>query len=183
MVARDLVGTILVSELGSHAVEIRVREVEAYLGPGDRACHTWGGRRTRRVASMWGPAGRAYVYLIYGLHHCLNVVTGGPGEAVLIRGGAVLSGLDAVRSRRGPRAADRDLVNGPGKLSQALAVTIDHDGLDLTDPSSPVRILRDDWSVERGMIRQTARIGVESAGAAASWKLRWVLDPLATRSL
>ena len=59
---------------------MRITEVEAYLGPDDRACHTYGGRRTaRRVESMWGEAGHAYVYLIYGLHHCLNLVTVGPG--------------------------------------------------------------------------------------------------------
>ena len=78
-VSRDLLGLLLVRRAPAGLVAVRINEVEAYLGPTDRACHTWNGRRTERVRSMWGEAGRAYVYLIYGLHHCLNVVTVGSG--------------------------------------------------------------------------------------------------------
>ncbi|MEP0773587.1 MAG: DNA-3-methyladenine glycosylase, partial [Acidobacteriota bacterium] len=84
-VARDLLGSLLVRRLKEGLVAVRLTEVEAYLGEGDPAAHTYRGRRTARNASMWEEGGRLYVYFTYGLHHCANVVTGraGEGEAVL----------------------------------------------------------------------------------------------------
>ena len=96
-VARGLLGKLVVSCDGEGTVVLRLTEVEAYLGTEDPACHTYGGRRTRRTETMWGEAGHAYVYLVYGLHCCLNVVTVAPGqpEAVLIRGGTIYDGSGA----------------------------------------------------------------------------------------
>ena len=127
---------------------------------------------------MWGEAGMAYVYLVYGIHHCLNVVTVGPGrpEAVLIRGGIVVDGLDLVRSRRGPKVGESTLTNGPGKLCQALAVTRDLDGIDLCESLSALRICDDGFRVMNEHSQQTPRVGVDYAGEAASWPLRYVSD-------
>lgn len=161
-------------------------EVEAYLGAKDRACHTFGGRRTPRNEAMYGPAGTAYVYFTYGMHHCVNVVCGvdsddrggGVGEAVLIRALRPLEGVEAMRRNRaaggrrsGRELADRDLCSGPGKLCQSLGIDLELNGLDLldsgtltleaTDPRVPLRISR------------TSRIGVESAGPWAARLLRW----------
>ena len=97
-------------------------------------CHTFGGRRTPRTETMWGEAGHAYVYLIYGLHNCLNVVTVGPGkpEAVLIRGWRGRKrDSNSLRARRGPKVGERSLADGPGKLCQALAISRLDDGVDL----------------------------------------------------
>lgn len=113
-VAPDLLGKVI--ECGM--VALRIDEVEAYL-PGDSACHAWRGK-TARNAPMWGPPGRAYVYLCYGLHQMLNLVTESEGcpAAVLIRGCTALRGVDIVRSRRRGRMD----LKGPGKVGQALGI-------------------------------------------------------------
>lgn len=113
--ARDLLGM----RLHRGSVVLRITETEAYLGPADTACHTARGR-TPRNAPMWGPGGHAYVYLCYGMHWMLNVVTGsGDGAAVLIRSAEVLQGLPVVLRRRGTGKGPT-LVAGPGKVGQAL---------------------------------------------------------------
>ena len=125
---------------------------------------------------MWGEAGKAYVYLIYGIHHCLNAVTvGGAGEAVLIRGGVVIAGEDSVSRRRGASAAFADLVGGPGKLCRGLEIDRSFDGADLCRDDGPLWIGGDGFSREGWRIERTARIGVESAGEAARLPLRMVL--------
>jgi len=118
-VARELLG----KELRSGAVRLRITEVEAYRAD-DSACHAYHGR-TPRTSVMFGPPGRAYVYLCYGLHHMLNVVTGPVGEAsaVLIRACEPVAGLDIVRERRGGKGGKGPaLLTGPGKVAQALGV-------------------------------------------------------------
>lgn len=155
-------------------VTLRLNDVEAYLGVGDPACHTFGGRRTERTDVMWGEAGRAYVYLIYGIHNCLNVVTVGPDhpEAVLIRGGELIHGHDIARARRGETVSDKDLTNGPGKLCQALAISREENAADLSAAGSALRICDDGFRYENDRIRRLPRIGVDYAGEAASWPLR-----------
>ena len=102
-VARDLLGKLLIRRHPEGEVVVRINEVEAYLGVEDPACHTFGGRRTRRTETMWGPAGCAYVYLVYGLHNCLNAVTVGEGvpEAVLVRGAEIVRGLELIGRLKG----------------------------------------------------------------------------------
>jgi DNA-3-methyladenine glycosylase len=175
IVARELLGKLLVRSDSGGEVVLRVTEVEAYLGIDDPACHTFGGRRAPRTETMWGEAGHAYVYLVYGLHSCLNVVTVGPGrpEAVLIRGGVVEEGLDLVRARRGPRVGERSLTDGPGKLCQGLAISRSDDGIDLCSRGSALQICDDGFEVLEDRVRRLPRIGVDYAGEAASWPLRF----------
>ena len=118
--ARDLLGW----RLGAHGVTVRLTEVEAYSGLGqDPASHAHRGM-TSRTEVMFGPAGMLYVYQIYGMHFCANVVCGEEGRAaaVLLRAGAVVDGLDVARSRRPAARTDRDLAAGPAKLMQVLAL-------------------------------------------------------------
>lgn len=146
-------------------------ETEAYTGPEDPACHAaLPTGRTTRNASMFGLPGTAYVYLVYGLHWCLNVVTGRPGHpaAVLIRGLEPVEGVDVMRGRRG-RGRERELCSGPGRLTQALAVDGALDGHDLS--RSPLELL-EGTPVEEERVRVTGRVGVNRA---ADWPLRFLV--------
>ncbi|GAA3451622.1 DNA-3-methyladenine glycosylase [Dactylosporangium matsuzakiense] len=139
--ARSLLGC----HLTVNAVTLRITEVEAYSGTGeDPASHAHRGR-TPRNTIMFGAAGYAYVYFTYGMHYCMNVVTGveGTASAVLLRAGSVVSGLEVARSRRPAARTDAELARGPARLCSALDINRDFYGtylLDshLTPPPSPV---------------------------------------------
>jgi DNA-3-methyladenine glycosylase len=138
-VARDLLGRRLVHAADGRRVSGRIVETEAYVGEEDEASHASPGP-TERNASMYLPAGHAYVYLIYGMYHCFNVVTEREGfpAALLIRAVEPLEGLDVMRRRRGSVGA-RDvtqLTSGPGRLCQALGIDLGHDGADLCAPDA-----------------------------------------------
>ena len=175
-VARDLLGKYLVRELGGERLVLRLVETEAYLGAPDRASHAWDGRRTARNESLYLAGGHAYVYMIYGLHFCLNAVTGeaGVGSAVLLRAGEPVAGEERMReSRRWTRVPKPgDLAGGPGKLCQALGVGRELDGVQLDRP--PLWICRGE-PVEAPEIVASSRIGVDYAGEAALWPLRFSL--------
>jgi DNA-3-methyladenine glycosylase len=176
VVAGELLGKLLFRVHDTGTAVVRINDVEAYLGVEDPACHTFGGRRTPRTETMWGPAGRAYVYLVYGLHHCLNVVTVGDGspEAVLIRGAEIVHGRDAIQTRRGVGVTAPSLTDGPGKLCQALAITRAEDGLDLCSSGSMLSIRDDGFDTSVMRVRRLPRVGVDYAGDAAAWPLRYV---------
>ena len=175
-VARDLLGRYLVRELDGARLVLRLVETEAYLGAPDRASHAWGGRRTPRNASLYLPGGHAYVYFIYGMHWCLNAVTGKEdiGSAVLLRAGEPVAGEERMIENRvwarPPRAGD--LAGGPGKLCQALAIDRALDGARLDCP--PLFITRGDPVPEED-VATGPRIGVDYAGEAAAWPLRFAV--------
>jgi DNA-3-methyladenine glycosylase len=173
-VARDLLGRYLVHELDEERLVLRLVETEAYLGAPDRASHAWGGRRTARNESLYLPGGHAYVYLIYGLHFCLNAVTGEAdiGSAVLLRAGEPIEGEARMTENRGwtRKLRPGDLAGGPGKICQALGVGRELDGVHLDEP--PL------WIAEGAPVRKkeivaSSRIGVDYAGEAAAWPLRF----------
>jgi DNA-3-methyladenine glycosylase len=175
-VARALLGKVLVHRTPEGRAAGRIVEVEAYRGPADRAAHTAGGHRSARNETMWGPPGHAYVYFVYGMHNCVNVVTrpAGVPEAVLIRALDPLDGLDLMRSRR--RLADAPawrLCRGPGALCQALGVTRQQNGADLV--RGPLRIL-DAPPVDTRRVRRSTRIGVAYAGADALRPWRFLVS-------
>lgn len=177
VVAPRLLGAILTSEMGGERVAIRLTEVEAYGGVGeDPGSHAFR-RRTARTESMFGPAGHAYVYFTYGMHWCLNVVTGeaGTAGAVLIRAGEVVQGADAARARRlGPKV-DRDLARGPARLTVALGVTGECDGIDLLSGTSWLRL--SDFPSLVLAHEAGPRTGVSGAGAATPWRFHLPGEP------
>jgi DNA-3-methyladenine glycosylase len=156
--APRLLGAHLVSRIGDEEVRVRIDEVEAYKGEDDPASHAYRGE-TARNGSMFRRPGTLYVYRSYGVHYCANTSAGpeGVGWGILIRGGDVIDGLALAKRRRG---RDGDLANGPGKLCQALGITLDHNGIDLLDPASAVRL-------EEGeppeLVMATPRIGISKA--------------------
>jgi len=131
-VARNLLGTVVVRDDGAGLRVGRIVETEAYGGPEDRASHARAGR-TSRTSIMFGPAGRAYVYLVYGLHHCLNVVCGADGEAaaVLVRAVQPIAGIERMRRARGAAGSDAKVAAGPARLCEALGIDRSLAGLDL----------------------------------------------------
>lgn len=170
-VARDLLGAVLRHETSEGVVSGRIVETEAYLGPHDPASHSAVGR-TPRTWHMFGPPGTAYVYFIYGMHWCVNAVTGadGVGAAVLIRAVEPVEGVALVRTRRPKARADRDLANGPGKVCAALGITREHDGLLLTGGSA--LSICDGERARDEAVHVGPRIGISKA---VDWPLRFVV--------
>ena len=160
-VAKDLLGCLLV-----HCEETttagRIVEVEAYLR-GDPAAHSYRGE-TKRNSAMFGPGGHAYVYRIYGLHTCVNVVTGtdSAGEAILIRALEPAIGIDLMQARRGTDDPV-SLASGPGKLTQALGITMDLNRTSLRDGPLQVRSPADPPEFRPEDIVQTTRVGITKA--------------------
>lgn len=178
VVARRLLGHLLVSEIGRRRTVGRIVETEAYLGTDDPASHGYRARRSPRNESLFAPPGTVYVYFTYGMHWCLNAVTERPGfpSAVLIRALEPLDGLTTMRRRRGG-VPDRELCSGPAKLCQALGVTGREDGTLLT--RGRLRVLRDK-SRQHYAIMTTPRVGITRA---ADWPLRFLIkdSPWASR--
>ncbi len=163
-VARDLLGKLLVRRRPDGAQRVaRIVEVEAYLGVRDAASHARRGP-TPRAAIMFGPPGHLYFYLIYGMHHCLNLVTESDGTAgaVLIRAAEPAAGFDDVPGRR--------ILSGPGKLCAALGITLRDKGTDLTQTGAFFVATDDTRPPPRAT---SARIGVDYAGPWALRKLRF----------
>lgn len=164
--AEEVAPLLLNALITDGQVTVRIAEVEAYAGERDPASHAYRGLRERN-AVMFGPPGRAYVYLSYGVHWCLNVVCHpeGVGGGILLRAGEVVEGQDAALVRRG---GQRDLARGPGRLGQVLAVSVADSGTDLRTgrlrllPGAPT-------SFERG-----PRVGVSKA-VERDWRF-WVPD-------
>ena len=169
-VARELLGCLLVHRLGEEILVGRLVETEAYLAEGDPGCHAARGM-TERNAPMFGPPGTLYVYLIYGMHLCVNVVTQPEGtpEAVLLRAARPLRGIEAMRERRG-RDALKDLCSGPAKLAEAFGVTLEHNGTEITD--GDLAILRASEPPEE--LAVTTRIGL-GEGCGEDLILRYLI--------
>jgi DNA-3-methyladenine glycosylase len=165
IVARDLLGKVLVHRRKGERLSGRIVEVEAYLGLDDPASHAFRGR-TSANAVLFGPPGRAYVYFIYGMHYCVNISCLPDGEpgGVLIRALVPLEGIKTMARLRGlpENAKPQQLTGGPGKLCEALGITrAEHNGIDVTKATSSLQV--EDDGVHPGKIRTTPRIGLSKA--------------------
>jgi DNA-3-methyladenine glycosylase len=159
--APDLLGRLLVRELdGGELLTGRIVETEAYLGAADPACHSNRGWSEKRGV-IWGPPGHAYVYTCYGFYPLFNIVaeTDGKPGCVLIRALEPAAGLDLMRRNRAKAKDDRDLCSGPGKLCQALSITTDLNGWDLTRGG----LFVSRGEIERPEIETSGRIGISTA--------------------
>lgn len=147
------------------AVSVRLTEVEAYLGEHDPGSHAFRGR-TARNSSIFEAGGRIYVYSIYGMHHCANIVCGpaGSASAVLLRAGEVTRGVEAARARRPRAQRDTDLARGPARLCTALGLTREDDGALLGEAGGRARLVLPEEPVAPAMIRRGPRTGVTGPG-------------------
>jgi DNA-3-methyladenine glycosylase len=175
LIAKELLGKILVTKWNGIVTSGRIVECEAYEGVIDRASHAFGGRRTARNEIMYGDAGTAYVYLCYGIHYMFNVVTNKNDipHAILIRAVDPLQGTKTMLKRRGKKQMDNTLTKGPGSLSGALGIHISHNGFSLRHPE--LFIADDGFVPNKKDIGSSARIGVDYAGKAAKYKYRFYI--------
>ena len=166
-IAQELLGKYLVTEFDGIRTAGMIVETEAYLGVGDRACHAWNGRRSKRTEIMYAPGGTAYVYLCYGIHHLFNVVTHevDTPHAILVRAVEPVEGVKAMLERRGKEKLNRSLAGGPGALSGALGISTAHTGMSLMEGEI--------WLEDRGkgfteaQVLASPRVGVGYAGEDA----------------
>jgi DNA-3-methyladenine glycosylase len=172
-VAPDLLNKVVICRGASG----RIVEVEAYVGAIDPASHAYRGR-TERNATMFGPAGRLYVYFTYGMHWCLNVVCGpvGQAEAVLLRAGEVIEGVDVARSRRPGVTRERDLARGPARLAAALGLDGLANATSMLDGTGPLRLRPPASAIDPLTVACGPRVGV-NGGAERPWRFWLAGDP------
>lgn len=181
-VARDLLGRDIVRALpDGRELVCRITETEGYIGRMDKACHAYGYKRTPRTETLFARPGTAYLYLIYGMYHCLNFVTEEEGEpaAVLIRGAVPIENGDIIaKNRFGCKEKDmtasqrKNFLNGPGKLCQGLALTRAENGVDLTAPAGGLYVC-EGVPPAPGQIQTGRRIGINYAEEAVDFLWRF----------
>jgi DNA-3-methyladenine glycosylase len=162
-IAKDLIGKIVVTKFNNITTSGRIVETEAYVAISDKASHSFGGKRTARNEHMYAAAGTAYVYICYGLHQMLNIVTNDKDipDAVLIRAVEPLEGIDAMLKRTGKMSLDKTLTRGPGNVGKALGVFKRHSGSHLL--GDKIYLADDNVKIDEEQIGNSIRIGVEGA--------------------
>lgn len=174
-VAPDLLGRVVVHAAPDGRVAVRLTEVEAYDGPNDPGSHAYRGL-SKRNATMFGPPGHVYVYFTYGMHYCMNLVCGPPKvpTGILLRGAAVVEGVELARERRHTAKNDNDLARGPARLVEALGLGRADDGADICG-DGPLRLLHG-TPPGRDRIRTGPRVGLREA-ADFPWRFWIDTDP------
>ncbi|MEW6172319.1 MAG: DNA-3-methyladenine glycosylase [Bacillota bacterium] len=172
-VTRELLGKHLVHDSDEGKTTGKIVEVEAYMGPGDAAAHSYKGIRSSRTRIQYGPGGYAYIFLIYGMYYCFNIVTSVQDrpEVVLVRALEPVDGIDLMKKRR---RTDKtiNLCNGPGKLCTAMGITARHYGADLCGDELYLTTGED---VEDAAVEATPRINIDYAGEAKHYLWRYVI--------
>ncbi|WP_105614882.1 DNA-3-methyladenine glycosylase [Vallitalea okinawensis] len=182
-VAKDLLGKMIVRYHNQQLLKAMIIETEAYIGTIDKACHAYGGRRTNRTEVMFSKGGLLYVYQIYGLHFCMNVVTEEEGTpcAVLIRGVQPVEGIDSMAKLRYGQRYDeltsykiKNFSNGPGKLCHALSIDKSDNGIDLCHSK---KIYISDTGFKASDIHESKRINIDYAEEARDFLWRFQIKP------
>ena len=175
LIAKELIGKIIITKLKGKVTSGRIVETETYIGITDRASHSFGGKRTARNEHMYAAAGTAYVYICYGMHHLFNVVTNEKDipDAVLVRALDPVAGVDIMLKRTGKSEFDDTLTKGPGNAAKALGISKRNSGLHLL--KDEIYLADDGFEIQDALIGVSRRIGVESAGEAALSPYRFYL--------
>lgn len=174
-IAKELLGKIVVTNFEAQVTSGRIVETEAYVGLTDKASHSFAGKRTSRNEHMYSDAGTAYIYICYGMHQMLNVVTNDKEipDAILIRAIEPLEGIEIMEQRTSKKINDKTLTRGPGNVGKALGIFKHHSGLHLLDEE--IYLLDDKKKIPDENIGISKRIGVESAAADALLPYRFYL--------
>ncbi|OPJ59395.1 DNA-3-methyladenine glycosylase [Clostridium oryzae] len=181
IVAKELLGKVLVHEVNSQRISAKIVEAEAYMGVNDKAAHSYGGRRTARVEAMYGKPGTSYVFIIYGMYNCFNVVTREEGnpQAVLIRAAEPVEGLDIMAENRFKETYNqltksqiKGLTNGPGKLCGALLIDRSLNGEDLCGN----KLYLEEGENEKFNIISSKRVGIDYAEEAKDYPWRFYIE-------
>lgn len=170
--AKKLIGKVLCSNINNQLVKVIIVETEAYAGIGDKASHAFGGKYTNRTKTMYNEGGVSYVYLCYGIHYLFNIVTNKTGipHAILVRGALPFIGQEFILKRR-----KNSLLNGPGKLCQALGISMLHNNISLTED---IIWLEDhQLKINPSKVKSTPRIGIDYAKEDKHLPYRFVIDP------
>lgn len=175
LLSRQLLGKFLMTDINGARTGGMISETEAYMAPEDRASHAWGNRRTKRTEVMFQAGGISYVYLCYGIHYLFNVITNLEDipHAILIRALYPTDGIGTMMARRHKLRLDATLTSGPGALTQALGITLQHNALSLQGPTL--------WIEDRGLdiveeeIIAQPRVGIDYAGEHALLPWRFTL--------
>jgi DNA-3-methyladenine glycosylase len=164
-IARELLGKIIVTNFSGKITSGKIVETEAYVGIIDKASHSFSGKRTARNEHMYSVAGTAYIYICYGMHQMLNIVTNEKEipDAVLIRAIEPVEGIEMMMERTGKKRSDKTITRGPGNVGKALGISKHHSGLFLLDEE--IYLLDNEEKIAEENIGISKRIGVESAGA------------------
>lgn len=175
LIAKELIGKIIVTNFDGLTTSGRIVETEAYVGLTDRASHSFGGKRTARNEHMYAAAGIAYVYICYGMHHLFNVVSNALDvpDAVLVRAVEPIEGIDIMLRRTAKPKADNTLTKGPGNAAKALGISKLHSGINLL--KNEIYIADDGFKIAGSSIGISRRIGVESSGDAALLPYRFYI--------
>lgn len=174
-IARDLLGKIVVTRFDGKITSGKIVETEAYAGIIDKASHAFSGKRTARNEHMYSSAGTAYIYICYGMHQMLNIVTNEKEipDAVLIRAVEPVEGIEIMMERTGKKISDKTITRGPGNAGKSLGVYKHHSGLYLLNEE--IYLLDNEGKIPDEQIGVSKRIGVESAGADALLPYRFYL--------
>lgn len=184
-IAKELLGKNLFTYIDGHLCGGIIVETEAYSGENDKACHSHLGRRTKRTEIMYHKGGLAYVYLTYGIHYLFNMVTNeeGKADAVLIRAIEPKEGIEWMLERRNMEKPDPKLTAGPGVLSQALGISREHYGLDLTGDT--IWVEDKGFEFKKNEIEERPRVGISYAGedALLPWRFSVPNNPWVSKAV
>ncbi len=174
-VAKDLLGKILITKFDGIVTSARIVETEAYIAITDKASRSFNGKRTARNEYMYAEPATVYVYICYGLHHLFNVVTNKKNipDAVLIRAGEPLEGIDNMLKRTAGKKIDNTITKGPGNLAKALGINKTHGGMSVLEKT--IFIVDDSTIIKPESIAASKRIGVDGAAEAAEYPFRYYI--------
>jgi len=174
-IARELLGKIVVTNIDGTRTSGRIVETEAYVAFTDRASHAFNGRRTAKNEHMYGAGGTSYIYICYGIHQMLNIVTNEKNipDAVLVRALEPMEGIPAMLERTGKKQLDNTITKGPGNVGKALGLFKHHSGINLMDDT--IGLYQDQFELKEELIGSSKRIGVDYAGEDALLPYRFFI--------